>query len=175
MSVVCVILGIIMIIGGIACFFTPIATALAAGYIIGILLLVFGIFGIIKAITDKGDALDWVLSILAIIVGIFSVVRPNIVYVGSDGSLQVDSLLVYVFIIFFLIEGVIQICIAFKSKAVNPNWYVNLIAGIICVVVGIIFLARPMVAAVTIGFLVAFIFFSAGASLIALGTSSAEE
>ena len=47
MSVLFVILGVLLIIGGISCIFTPLATLLSAGYIIGILLLVFGIIGII--------------------------------------------------------------------------------------------------------------------------------
>ncbi len=167
MSVLCVILGIILIFGGVACLFTPLATLLSAGYIIGILLLVFGIFSIIRAIQEKGGVLDWILSILAIIVGIVAMVRPG-------GSLVIDTVLVYLLIAFFLVEGVLQICIAFKSKAVNKGWYWNLIAGIICVIVGIICLIQPMVAAVTIGILIAFIFIAAGFSLIALGTSDSE-
>ena len=64
MTVVYVFLGILMIAGGVSCMFTPVATLLSAGYLIGILLLAYGIFGIARAVTQKGSALDWVLNIL---------------------------------------------------------------------------------------------------------------
>ena len=167
MSVLCVILGIIMIIGGVSCFFTPIATMLSAGYLIGILLLVFGIFGIVKAITDKGGVLDWILSILAIIVGIVAVVRPG-------GTLVLDGVLLYLVAAFFLVEGIAQIVMAFRSRPVNSSWGLNLVAGILCMLVGICAIASPMFAAVTVGILIAFFFIGMGISLVALGTASGE-
>ena len=42
MGVLTVILGILLMAGGIGCIFTPFATFLAAGYIIGIMLFVYG-------------------------------------------------------------------------------------------------------------------------------------
>ncbi len=45
MSVLNIILGILLVIGGFSCMFTPFATFLSAGYYIAILLLVYGVFG----------------------------------------------------------------------------------------------------------------------------------
>ena len=137
----------------------------AAGYIIGVLLLVFGIVGIIRAIQEKYGALEWILCILAIIVGIIAIWKP-------EGSLLIDGVLVYLLIAFFLVEGIVQICIAFKTKVVNKGWYWNLIAGIICVIVGLVLLAHPFAATITVGILIAFIFIAAGFSLIAFGFES---
>lgn len=167
MAVLCVILGIIMIIGGFSCMFTPLATLAAVGFILGPLLLVFGIVGIVRAIQEKGGVLEWILCILAVILGIYALVNP-----GS--TLVFDGIIVYLFAAFFLIEGVIQIVIAFQTKVVNKNWYWHLIAGILAVILGIYLLVHPMVSAVTVGVLIGFFFIVCGFGLISLGMGGGE-
>ena len=49
MSVLNIILGILLVIGGFSCMFTPFATFLSAGYYIAILLLVYGVFGLVRS------------------------------------------------------------------------------------------------------------------------------
>ena len=163
MSVLFVILGVLLIIGGISCIFTPLATLLAAGYIIGILLLVFGVIGIVRDIQEKGDVLEWILHILSIIVGIIAIVRPG-------GTLVIDGLLIFFLAAFFLVMGVIQLVMAFKTKATNKGWFWNLIVGILAVIVGIICFVYPNIAAITVGVLIGIFFVEIGISLIALGT-----
>lgn len=168
MSVLFVILGILLIAGGISCIFTPIATMLSAGYIIGILLLVFGIIGIIRDIREKGDVLEWILHILAIIVGIVAIVRPG-------GTLVIDGLLIFFLAAFFLVMGVVEIVMAFKTKAINKTWYLGLIVGILAVIVGIICFVYPSIAAITVGVLIGFFFIEIGISLISFATVSGDE
>ena len=50
MVVLSIIAGVILTMGGIACLFSPGETFLATGYFIAILLLIFGIVGIINVI-----------------------------------------------------------------------------------------------------------------------------
>ena len=45
MGILSIILGIILIIGGVCCMFTPFANFLASGYIIAMMAFVYGIFG----------------------------------------------------------------------------------------------------------------------------------
>ena len=66
MTVLYVILGVIMVIGGFVCMASPVATLLYTGYYIGILMLVYGVLGIIRCAKYKGDVLDWVMNILAL-------------------------------------------------------------------------------------------------------------
>lgn len=168
MTILSIILGVLMLIVGISCLFTPLATMLAAGYIVGILLLVYGIANIIRAITEKGDALEWIMSILAIIVGIVAIVRPG-------GTLALDTVIVYLLAAFFLIEGVIQIVLSIKTKGVNKNWVPELISGILFLLLGILSFANPTFAAVTVGVLISFFFIVTGISLITLGMAGGAE
>ena len=48
MSVLSIVFGILLVICGFACMFTPLATFLSTGYYLLILLLVYGIFGIVR-------------------------------------------------------------------------------------------------------------------------------
>ena len=161
MTVLYIILGILMIIGGFSCMFTPVATLLAAGYYMGILLLVYGIFGIIRAITEKGDALEWILNILAVIVGIFAFVKP-----GS--TLVFDGLFILFLAAYFLIQGVIHIVLAFRFRKVTNNWIWSLISGILGVILGIYSFMHPRFAAITAGMLIGFLFVESGISMISL-------
>ena len=62
-----------------------------------VVLLVFGIVGIVRAIQEKGGVLEWILCILAVILGIYALVNP-----GS--TLVFDGIIVYLFAAFFLID-----------------------------------------------------------------------
>ena len=162
MGIISVILGVLLVIGGFSLMFTPLATFLATGYILGILLLVYGIAGIIRCISHKADALEWILNILAVIVGLIALFRP-----GS--TLVFDSLILVIIACWFLVQGVVQIVLAFKEKSSNPNWFWGLIVGILAVIVGIICCVNPMVTALTAGILIGLLFVEGGISLIALG------
>ena len=168
MTVLFVLLGILLIAGGVGCIFTPVATMLSAGYLVGIVLLVYGIFGIVRAVTEKGEVVDWILSILAIIVGIVALFRPG-------GTLVIDGILIYLLAAFFLVQGVLQIYKGIKSRKENSGWGWNIFAGILGLVVGIICIANPMVSVVTIGILIGLFFIEAGVSLCAIAMSGGGE
>ena len=164
MTILFIVLGVLMLAAGISCLVTPIASMLAAGYIIGILLLVHGIANIIRAITEKGDVLVWIMSILSIIVGVIAIVRPG-------GTLALDVVIIYMLAAYFLVEGIFHIVFAIKTRAVNPAWVLELISGILNVLLGIFAFANPLFGAVTVGVLMAFFFIVSGASMISLGVS----
>jgi uncharacterized membrane protein HdeD (DUF308 family) len=150
-----------MIIAGIACMFTPLITFLSTGYFLGAVLLVYGIAGIIKAITQKGSVLEWVLNILSIAVGVVALFKP-----GAIG--EFDRVLLIIVAIWFVVQGVIQIIIAFQEKGVVKGWWWNLIGGILGIILGIYCFAHPMVTAISVGILVGFFFVESGVSLITM-------
>ncbi len=154
-------------IGGFSCMFTPISTFLYTGYFIGILLLVYGVFGIIRCIKDQGGVLEWILNILAAIIGIFALVRP-----GS--TLVFDSLVVYALAAFFLVEGVVLIVMAFKTKGFNHNWGWELFGGILSLILGIYIFFQPGVGFITVGVLLGLIFVEIGFSMVAMGLATNE-
>ena len=163
MTVLTVILGIFLIIGGICCFFTPLATFLAAGYIIGIMLFIYGIVALIRSIATKAGALAIITSVLAIIVGFLAVFRPG-------GTLVIDSLILIFIAIWFLIQGVVSLIMSIKNRKEIPSWGLGVAAGIFGIVAGIICLINPYVEAFAAGFLIAIFLIEAGVSLIAFGS-----
>ena len=163
MTVLSVILGIFLIVGGICCFFTPLATFLAAGYIIGIMLFVYGIVALIRSIASKAGALAIITSILAIVVGFLAVFRPG-------GTLVIDSLILIFIAIWFLIQGVVSLVMSIKNRKEIPSWGLGVVAGIFGIAAGIICFINPYVEAFAAGFLIAIFLIEAGVSLIAFGS-----
>ncbi len=166
MAVLSVIVGILLILGGICCIVTPLATFLATGYILCIILLVFGVMGIVRAFQKKAHALEVVSSILAIIVGIVALTRPG-------GALVFDGVLVYLMAAWLLVQGVSAIVIGIQSRP-ESGWVFGLIAGILCVLLGIYAFIRPEFMAVTAGVLLGFFIIAAGVSLISFGAMTNE-
>lgn len=77
MNVLFIILGILMVIGGFSCMFTPLLTFMSTGYFLIILVTVYGVFGIINAIRFKRFGIGFVFSILSVLLGIASFCVPN--------------------------------------------------------------------------------------------------
>lgn len=165
MTVLLVIMGAFLVVGGVACMFTPIATLFSAGIFIGICLLVFGFFGIIHCIKEHGHPLEWVLNILALIVGIISFVRP-----GS--TLVFDSMMIFILAAFFLANGLILITIAIRTRGFNGQWVLELIIGILSLAIGIYSFIHPEFAAVTTGVLIGLWFVESGISMIILAIAA---
>lgn len=164
MVVLSVILGVLLIIVGFSCIFTPLATFLATGYLLGIILLVYGIAGIIRSFGHKADVLEWILNILSIVVGVVAIIRPG-------NTLVFDGIILILIACWLLAQGIIQIVLAFKTKSENKGWYWGLIVGILAVLLGILAFLNPMFTAVTAGILVGFFFVEAGISLISMGVA----
>jgi uncharacterized membrane protein HdeD (DUF308 family) len=167
MVVLSVILGVLLMIGGFACIFTPLATFLTTGYFICALMLVFGIVGIVRAFQKKADVFEIIVSVLAIIVGLIALFRP-----GS--SLIFDGVILIFLACWFLVEGITCIVVGFKSKDTNSHWWVNLIVGILGIIVGIIAFANPMITAVTAGILLGIFFIQIGITLISMAFAAEE-
>ena len=122
MVVLSVILGVLLMIGGFACIFTPLATFFTTGYFLCALMLVFGIVGIVRAFQKKADVFEIIVSILAIIVGLIALFRP-----GS--SLVFDGVILIFIACWFLVEGIAMIVEGVKSRATNRHWWVNPLVG----------------------------------------------
>ena len=88
MVVLSVICGVLLMMGGIACLFNPGATFFATGYFIAILLLIYGIVGIVNVVRKRAPAIGLITYILAVIVGIFAIFRP-------ENALVMDTILAY--------------------------------------------------------------------------------
>ena len=163
MMIFSIILGILMIIGGFACMFTPLTTYFSTGYFMSIMLLFFGIAGLIRCFMKKSNTLEIVVSVMAIAVGLISLFIPGT-------TLVFDTMMLYMTAAWFVVQGIVSIVLAFKLKKTDDLWFVGLIAGILGVIVGVYSFLHPSMLAVSSGMLIGFYFIEAGIDTIVLST-----
>ena len=163
MSVLFFILGILMVIAGFSFLFSPaLLNLLATGYMVGILLLVYGIATLVRAITKKEHFLVWIMGILSIVVGIISITSP-------DGNLAMSTVILYLLAADFLVQGILQIVLSIQFKDVNRAWVLELITGILSAILGIFAFINPTVSVVALSVMLTFFFVSRGLSMMTLG------
>ncbi len=167
MKVLSVILGVILIICGFSCAFTPLSTFISAGFFIAAMLLVYGIAGIIRAVTTKIYGLDFVVSILGTVIGVIALFKPGT-------TLAIDALIVYLTAFFFTVQGIVSIIMSIKLKKLSGDkrWIWGIVTGILSVIVGIYSFIHPMAAAITVGLLLAIYFIESGFNMIFLAIGS---
>ena len=164
MTVVSIILGVLLVICGFSCMFTPIATFLATGYYLLILLLVYGIFGIIRYFQKQSTPLNLIVSILAVIVGILCLIYPGT-------SLEINGLILKLIAVWLIIQGVVNIVTSVTAREEQSGWIWGVIVGILGILVGIYSFAHPGVEALTIGVLIGLYFVEAGFDMIVMGSA----
>ena len=164
MTVLSIIFGVLMIIGGFTCMFTPVTTLLSAGIFIGIMMLVYGIIGIVRGIRKEARTIEVVLSVLAVIVGLISLFKPG-------ATLIFDDIMIIMFSVWVLLQGIGSIVLAFEVKGEDRLWFLGLISGILGVGLGIYSFMHPTVALVSVGILIGLYFVESGINMIVLGTA----
>jgi len=163
MAVLSIIVGAIITVGGIICFFTPFATFMAAGYIIGIMLFIYGIIALIRSIQKRAGVPAYITSALAIFVGFLAVFRPG-------GTLVIDILILVFIAIWFIVQGATSIYISIKRRKELPGWGFGLASGIFGLAAGVLSFIFPQVEMFAVGILMAIFFIEAGISLITVGS-----
>lgn len=163
MAVLSIIVGAIITVGGIICFFTPFATFMAAGYIIGIMLFIYGIIALIRSIQKRAGVPAYITSALAIFVGFLAVFRPG-------GTLVIDMLILVFIAIWFIVQGATSIYISIKRRKELPGWGFGLASGIFGLAAGVLSFIFPQVEMFAVGILMAIFLIEAGISLIAVGS-----
>ena len=163
MRIFSVIFGILLTICGISCIFTPGETFLSSGYMIAILMLVYGIAGLIGAFSTKKFGLSFVVSIIGTLIGLFALFRP-------ESTLAIDAILIYCTACFFVIHGITSIIVSLKLRKLpmGKMWIWGLLTGILALILGIYSFFHPLVTALAIGFLIGFYFIEAGINMIVL-------
>lgn len=165
MTVISIILGVLLLIGGFSFIFTPLVTFMQAGYFIIILFFISGIFGIIRAVSAKRYGADFVFSIISLILGVPGLVMPG-------AAMMNDFVILYFAAAYFLLLGILTVVRAVGSKKAGASTGMmafGIILGILEILLGVYSIAHPLVLAVTIGFLIGFYFIEAGINMILLG------
>ncbi len=156
------IFGILMAILGIVLFATPGMNTLVMAYVVCTLMLVYGIAEIAFYITHrKSQAVSgWLLAdgIITAILGLLLMFMPG-------AQILTMSLMFAVWVLF---TGVTRTSGAFAAKdAGSSNWGWVLAAGILGILVGVWLMFDPLLAVMTIGFLLPAAFVVQGISAVA--------
>ena len=176
-----VILGILIILAGITCFFTPVETSSVIPFIFGLAMVIDGIGRIIAwfSIREYAPQSGWVLasSIISLVFGLMLVTSPML-------QLSVGVFVVLLTGWWILALGIIRIVHAFhllKIKRESPdfafgemvgsNWWVALILGLLLGVLGVIVILNPLLGLGVIGVVVGCGMITAGINLIFLSTN----
>lgn len=164
MTVLFIILGILMIAGGFSCMFTPLLTFMNAGYFIVIMVTVYGILGIIRAIRFKRFGVNFVFSILSVLLGIAMMIFPA-------SLLLAENMMLIITAIWFVLMGIVTIVnsVTITRKTGSKIWILQLIFGILAVLIGGYSFFQPMVLAVSLGILIGVFFIETGFTLMFTG------
>lgn len=131
---------ILFIVIGMLLFFKPGDTLKTISYVIGGLILVFGIFGIARFTKDekKGFNFDLMYGILSLIAGLIIIFNPE----------ALASIIPIILGIWIVINSGLKVQYSFYLKdGVSKKWLVNLILSLITLTCGIVLLFNPFKAA----------------------------
>ncbi len=170
MKIFTMMFGILLAVCGFSCMFTPIMTFLETGWFLMILLFVYGIMGIIKAVTQKEYKIQFLFSIISVILGAVILFVPGL-------RLMTDGMLIYLMAGWFLLQGIVDIFLSFRQKkrGEGKGWIWTMILGILGLLVGIYSFVHPLFAAFTIGILVGIYFIESGINMVVIAQYIQEE
>ena len=161
MTVLFIILGILLIAAGFSCIFTPLLTFMSASYFIVILVMVYGILGIISAIRYRKFGVSFVFSILSVLLGVAMLVLPSSLLVAQNVWLIMTA-------VWFVLMGIVTIVNSVTvTKATGSKlWILQLIFGILAVLIGCYSFFHPAVLAVSVGILIGAFFIETGFTMM---------
>lgn len=171
-----ILMGLLMVVGGVYCLFTPVTTFLTTGYIVGVIIFCDAIGNIGAWFNAKKyvEISGWYLAnaIISLIFGI-------IIMLSIGMQFAVDMFIVYAVAVWVIMTGISRISMAIRMKQLmnklpkifnNKKWLGILLFGILMVLFGILCVFKPIVLSSVLGVLIAWFIIFAGASLITLGS-----
>lgn len=164
MSVLFIVLGVLMTIGGIICLCTPAVTTFGVLNLYLILLFVSGIMMLVRSIVAKHFGVDFVFAIITLILGGFIIFSPQLSFVT-------EVVLLYTIACWLVVRGIMGIVAAVSArKAVSGGMFaLSLIASILVILAGLYSFVHPLMFAGFLGILVSCFFIVEGIDLIASG------
>ncbi|WP_258724710.1 HdeD family acid-resistance protein [Cellulomonas sp. NS3] len=133
--------GLLAIVFGVVAMVWPVATVVALALLWGVWALVDGVSEIAQATVPGTQGRGWLvlMGLVSIAAGLWAVVVPGVAAVT----------LTWVLGIWLLVRGVFELVGAFSSGHVLPRWLL-VVSAVLSVVLGVLFVANPGTAAVTL-------------------------
>jgi len=172
-----IVLGVLMIVGGLYCLFSPADTYLALAYVIGFSMIVDAVGRLVSwnRYRKAGMADGWMLAdaILSLVFGLLLI---------GDAALQlsVDVFIAYAAAVWVLVHGVIHIIRAVRihrfhkdwdTVLIGRNWWITLLFGILMALFGVLGLMNPGVIMTAIGIFIGLGIIASGAQMVSAAAS----
>ena len=166
MTVLAIIFGVLMILCGFGCFFTPLLTFMDMGYFIVIMATVYGVIGIVKGCTEKRFGISFVFSILSVIFGVAVLLLPKLMFIA-------DTVLIYMTATWLVLQGIVSLVTSFTvtKKRGSGMWVWQMIIGILAILLGCYSYFHPAVVAISLGLLIGIWFIETGIAMICISAS----
>jgi uncharacterized membrane protein HdeD (DUF308 family) len=126
-------LGVIQIIIGILCWIDVVAASIAGVVILGVLLLIGGVFQVVHAFSVRG----WSGFLLHLLMGILYVIGG---FALMDEPLRGSLIVTIVISVMLIISGIARLVMAATHRHM-PNLWLVILSGIVSLVVGILLYA----------------------------------
>ena len=173
-------LGIMLILSGIFCLFSPVTSSTVIPYMIGIALTATGIGKLMRRADERqfyGQS-SWSLAgaVVSLIFGILLIASPTL-------QLSMGTTVVVLIGCWVTIMGILRIIHAFGlrkvtayvdlfGRPVSNDWYMALLPGIAMVAIGILNVLHPSIGLGMIGALVGVLMLLCGSTLLSFGQLS---
>ncbi len=171
MKVFNAILGVFSLFGAFYAMMAPARTFLTTGWIVTVLLCLWGVCALFEVFRQKGDRdkLTVGRAILALVAGVASAVVSILMLCYPGLSLPVDIIAVWIFTGWLLVSGISSIAVSVKvgKPAGGKRWIFTMIMGILTVAVGAYGVFHVLAMAQTIGILIGVMLMVYGVRLLA--------
>jgi uncharacterized membrane protein HdeD (DUF308 family) len=137
-----VVRGAVGIVFGVVALVWPIQTVITLALLWGIWALADGISSIGQAFTPEGkDGRVWlvIMGVVALLAGVYAITSPS----------NAAVVLTWLLGIWLIVRGLFEVFAAFSSSRVAPRWLL-LVGAALSLVLGVLFVANPGTAAVTL-------------------------
>lgn len=173
-------LGVMLILSGIFCLFSPVTSSTVIPYMIGIALTATGIGKLIRRADERRfygqSSWSFAGAVVSLIFGILLMVSPTL-------QLSMGTTVVVLIGCWITIMGILRIVHAFQlrkmtayvdifGRPVSNDWYMALLPGIAMVAVGILNVLHPSIGLGMIGALVGVLMLLCGSTLLSFGQLS---
>ena len=174
LSIAAIILGIVVMIGGIACMFMPEETYLSLAWLLGVCMVADGIASIVTwmRLRKIGFTNKW-----ALVQALISIVLGVAILASSAMQVAIDLLIAYLVAAWLIVGGAMRMLYAWRMREIHKTlgtqytgkrWWMPFILGALLAAFGIASLFNPAMLMTSIGLIIGLSIIVAGASIISL-------
>ena len=158
MTVLMILFAILMIVGGVWCMATPVATFSALGWLAGCAIIVSGFSAVFRYAAGKEGRSVWELisGLAGILFGVFIVIN-------GFAQFATNLVIAYAAAVWLVVYGVCGIAEALKLRKLNralpndlrtPSWLIVMLLGVATAVIGVICIFQPLLTMLSVGMLI---------------------